>query len=79
MLPVSHPDVISSTLGTIYIDGIIFWDEHHRQVILGNAGAYQYMISRNEVEVVTAPAEGGIFSSEKDRTSIKYPGLVQQL
>ena len=73
-LPVSHPDFISSSFNPIYSDGIIYWDEHHRQVILGNAGAYQYMISRNEDGVITTPADGGIFSEEKDRTSIKYPG-----
>ena len=73
-LPVDHPDVSASPFKPIYHDGIVFWDEHHREVILGNAGAYQYMISTNEKGVVTAPSEGGKFGPEQDKTSIKYPG-----
>ena len=73
-LPVNHPDVLASPFSPIYTDGIVFWDEHHREVILGEAGAYQYMIATNEKGVVTAPSEGGKFGPEKDITSIKYPG-----
>ena len=60
--------------GVIFIDGIIFCDEHHREVILGNAGAYQYMISRDDNGIITAPIKGGRYSKINDRTSIKYPG-----
>ena len=70
----NHEDVISSTLGPIFLDGIIFRDEHHRQVILGNAGACLYIFSRNNDGVITAPSKSGIFTEEKDRATIKYPG-----
>ena len=46
----------------IYIDDIALWDEHHLAVILGDAGAYQYQVSRNEQSIVTTPAEGGKIS-----------------
>ena len=73
-LPVDHPDRSVPIYSPIYIDGIAFWDEHHRAVILGDAGAYQYQVSRNEEGVVTTPAEGGKMSEVKDVTSVKYPG-----
>lgn len=73
-LPENSPERIESPFPPIYTDGIVFWDEHHREVILGEANAYQYLISRNESGVVTLPADGGTFGKNMDITSIKYPG-----
>jgi hypothetical protein len=73
-LPEDSPERIDSHFPPIYTDGIAFWDEHHREVILGEANAYQYLISRNESGVVTLPANGGTFGENIDVTSIKYPG-----
>lgn len=52
-LPEDSIDRLESPFPPIYTDGIVFWDEHHREVILGEANAYQYLISRNELGVVT--------------------------
>ena len=37
--------ILVSPFGPIHIEGIVFWDEHHREVTLGEASAYQHMIS----------------------------------
>jgi hypothetical protein len=64
----------TSPFQPIYSDGIALWDEHHREVILGEANAYQYLISRDESREVALPANGGKFGKGMDITSIKYPG-----
>jgi hypothetical protein len=73
-LPADSPERIESPFQPIYSDGIAFWDEHHREVILGEANAYQYLISRDESGKVALPEDGGKFGKDMDITSIKYPG-----
>lgn len=58
----------------MYTDVIVFWDVHHREVILGEANAYQHQVSQDELGNVVAPATGGKFGKESDITSMKYPG-----
>jgi hypothetical protein len=43
-------------------------------LFLGEANAYQHMISRDESGNIAPPSQGGSFGPEKDITSIKYPG-----
>jgi hypothetical protein len=69
----ADPTLLDIDAPAVCIDGIVFWDEHHRKIILGSAGEYQHMISRNENGNVTAPENGGVFSKEKTTTSVKYP------
>jgi hypothetical protein len=73
-LPEDSPDRLDSPFQPTYSDGIAVWDEHHREVILGEANAYQYLISRDESREVALPANGGKFGKDMDITSIKYPG-----
>jgi hypothetical protein len=70
----NHPDVLNSDLKPLHINGIVFVDEHHEQVVLGSAGVYHHNIARDASGAPTAPDEGGVFSEEKTTTSIKYPG-----
>ena len=73
-LPVDHPDVLQSPYPPLFEDGIAFWDEHHRQVILGNANVYQHLVSQDANGKFSSPANGGAFSPTSDITSVKYPG-----
>ena len=57
-LPPDHPDLINPIFPPLYLDGIIFWDEHHRQVILGNANIYQHQVSIGGDGIVASPADG---------------------
>jgi hypothetical protein len=68
-------DVVTFGLPPIYLDGIVFWDENHQQVSLGDGcTVYQRQVARDEDGKVVAPEDGGELSSLKTTTSIKYPG-----
>jgi hypothetical protein len=66
---------VTAELPPIYLDGIVFWDENHQQVQLGDGcTVYQRQVSRDESGKALAPDDGGTFSKKKTTTSIKYPG-----
>ena len=69
-LPTDSPDLLDSPFDPIYSDGIVFWDEHHREVILGEANAYQHLVSVDDLGNVVAPTAGGKFGKDSDITSI---------
>ena len=53
------------------LDGIVWWDEHHRKVILGHVSKYENRVSMKD-GVVTSPAEGGVYPPKKPNTVTKY-------
>ena len=70
----NHEDRLNSKFPPLFLCAIAFWDEHHRETILGDANIYQHLVARNENGVFTSPSLGGIFSPVGDITSVKYPG-----
>jgi hypothetical protein len=69
-----NPEKTSSPIPPIYFDGVAFWDEHHRQIILGDANVYQHKVSVDVCGKVVSPDKGGVFGPSRDITSVKYPG-----
>jgi hypothetical protein len=68
-------DVIAADFPPMYVDGIVFFDENHQQVCLGDGcTVYQRKVARDETGNAVAPVDGGEFSRLKTTTSIKYPG-----
>jgi len=59
----------------IYINALAFWDEHHREIILGHASKMEGRVARNPFDgEFTSPDMGGVFGKERPNTSVKYPG-----
>ena len=66
----NHEDRLLSKFPPLFLDAIAFWDEHHRQIILGNANIHQHLVARNENGVFTSPELGGVFQPVSDITSV---------
>jgi hypothetical protein len=68
-------NIAASTLPPLFLDGIAWYDEHHREVILGNAGPFEYLIARDPITgLVTSISDGGVFPAQKSQTTVKYLG-----
>ena len=73
-------NIAASTLPPRFLDGIAWYDEHHREVILGDAGPFEYLIARDRITgLVTSSTEGGVFPAQKSQTTVKYPGEERSL
>ena len=55
----------------MYIDGIVWWDEHHRKVILGHMAKTENRIAMVD-GVPTSPQDGGTFAEKSPNTVPKY-------
>jgi hypothetical protein len=73
-MPVEELVVDHPTWPKLYLDGVVFWDEHHRQVILGHSSREETRISRNELGEPCSVKNGGVFPPRRPRTTVKYPG-----
>jgi hypothetical protein len=56
----------------LHLDGIVFWDEHHRKIRLGHASKHETRIRRNAQGKVAAAADGGTLPPKSPLTTVKY-------
>tara|TARA_B100002003_G_C14141283_1_gene548788 strand:- start:608 stop:2329 length:1722 start_codon:yes stop_codon:yes gene_type:complete len=55
----------------MYIDGIVWWDEHHRKVILGHMAKTENRVAMLD-GTPTAPKDGGTFPDKSPNSVPKY-------
>ena len=55
----------------MHLDAIVWWDEHHRKVILGHVSKFENRVAMKD-GVVTALAEGGVLPAKMHNTVTKY-------
>ena len=59
----------------IFLDGIAWFDENHKKVVLGFTSKIEHRISRNPLTGLPCRIEdGGILPEKKNQTSVKFPG-----
>jgi len=54
----------------LHVDGIVYWDEHHRQIRLGHSSKYEARVRRDANGDFSA---SGSLPKKMDTTSVKYP------
>jgi hypothetical protein len=58
----------------LFVDEVVWFDEKHKQCVLGFSSKWEYMIARNPFDQMpTDPAFGGIFPPRMFRTKEKFP------
>ena len=65
----AHP-----TWPKVELDALVFWDEHHRKIILGHVSKIETRISRNEIGEPCSERNGGNYPPRMPKTNVKYPG-----
>ena len=55
----------------MHLDGIVWWDEHHRKVILGHVSKFENRVAMLD-GVATAVGEGGVLPAKSHNTVTKY-------
>jgi len=60
--------------GPIYLDGIAWWDENHKKVILGHTSKTEYQVCRDSEGRIASEDNGGTFTPKMPRTAVKFPG-----
>ncbi|KAJ1385737.1 hypothetical protein B484DRAFT_461248, partial [Ochromonadaceae sp. CCMP2298] len=72
-----NPDsavVKASEFKPVLAHALVFWDENHKQCILGHTSKYETLVARNPFDnTPTAPQYGGVFPAKKSRTTVKFP------
>ena len=59
---------------------MVFFDENHKQTVLGHIAKYKSRIATNPYDhTPTPPKYGGIFPDKKPRTAVKFPGEARGL
>jgi len=56
----------------MHLDGIVWWDEHHRKVILGHVSKYENRVAVDAHGVPTAVSDGGVLPKKMPNTVTKY-------
>jgi hypothetical protein len=69
----------NSVFPPLYLDGIAWWDEHHKKVILGHTSVNETRIYRNDAGIPTLPSDGGTLAPCRPNVSMKYPGEARML
>ena len=58
----------------LHLHAIVWWDEHHKKVILGHTSKHEYRVRRDGAGKPASAAAGGVLPPAKPNTSMKYPG-----
>ena len=61
-------------LDAMYLRGIVWWDEKHKQCKLGHTSKTESRVCVNAAGEPTRPLDGGEFPPLKPNTALKYPG-----
>ena len=56
----------------VYLEALVFWDEHHKKTRLGHATKYENRISQNAEGKFCNPDDGGVFPAQRPTTSQKF-------
>lgn len=79
LLTEAERDARMSEFPAIYLDGIAWWDEHHKKIILGHTSVNEFRIYRNDAGVAALPSEGGKLAKLSPQVSVKYAGEARML
>ena len=60
----------------IKLDAIVFWDEHHEQVVLGHTSQIETRIRKDEDGFLATEEEGGQLPERHEIVDAKFPGNV---
>ena len=59
----------------IKLDAVVWWDEHHEQIILGHTSQTETRIRRHpETGELATEEEGGVLPERHDTVHVKFPG-----
>ena len=64
-------------LPPLFVDGILFVDEHHQKVVVGSNGKHECLVSRDENGLPKSIQEGGKFPPPKPFINYKYENEVR--
>ena len=64
---------------SLHLHAIVWWDEHHKKVILGHTSVHEYRVRRDSAGKPAPAAAGGVLPPAKPNTSMKYPGEARGL
>ena len=64
-------------LPPLFVDGILFVDEHHQKVVVGSNGKHECLVSRDEDGLPKSIQEGGKFPPPKPFINYKYENEVR--
>ena len=57
-----------------FLNGIAWWDEHHKKIRLGHSSKHEYRVRRDENGNPCVEEEGGVLPDCKETTTTKFPG-----
>ncbi len=58
----------------IYIEGIAWWDEHHRKIRLGHQSKWEVLLRYDKDGELATEEGGGVLEDEHPTTTTKFPG-----
>jgi hypothetical protein len=57
----------------VFLDAIVFWDEKHKECVIGCNSKYETRLCRNVYDgEITPPEYGGVFADVKPRKKVKF-------
>ncbi len=69
----NNEEVIDPKFDPLYLHGIVFWDEKHKQCTIGHSSKFESRLCLDDDGNIALPADGGYFREYKPSFKVKYP------